>query len=206
MKKFLIVMGGIALLAGCAYQPQRQILKEDEVGNSRTLGASRQAVYNAFLKTALLKNFIIKEEDAAVGSILAERAVEKGKRTYIVSLQARIFEDAPEKSSLFINGSERCERTFVRDNTRFFLFIIPLPGGGGKEASSIVESVKALRDHRFYDDFFSMVQANIIEPTSPAAAAGSGAVETAPDEDEAPESEITEPESPDSIEATKVEI
>jgi hypothetical protein len=168
MKKIVTGLCVLFMLAGCSYQAQRHILKEDIVTNSTTFDASATAVYTAFVKTALLKNFIIKEEDAQAGSVLAERAVEKGKRTYIVSLQARIFEDAPGKTSLFLNGSERCERTYVRDNTRFLLFIIPLPGGGGKEASSVVESVKAIRDDYFYNDMFAMVKANIVRDPAPA--------------------------------------
>lgn len=167
MKRFLTACCAVFLLFGCSYQSQRTILKERDVGNSQTFDASSGAVYDAFLKSALLKNFIIKEENDSAKSVSAERSVEKGKRTYIVVIQARIFDEGPGKSKLFLNGSERCERTYVRDNTRFFLFIIPLPGGGGKEASTIMESVKPIRDKYFYNDFFRLVKSNIIQKSEP---------------------------------------
>ncbi len=162
MRKIVLIVGFAAVIAGCSYQSQRHILKEDTVGNVKVFDASPAAIYQAFVRTALMKNFIVKEEDAQAGSILVERPVEKGKRTYIVCLQARVFEDAPGKSSLFLNGNERCERTYVRDNTRFFLFIIPLPGGGGKEATTVVESEKPIRDEFFYKEFFAMVSSNLV--------------------------------------------
>ena len=162
MKKILLCLSVAVMVFGCAYQAPRHILQEAAVENSRAFEAPKDSVYQAVMKTLLQKNFLVKEENLQAGSLVAERAVEKGKRTYIVSLQARVFEDAQGGTTLFLNGSERCERTYVRDNTRFFLFIIPLPGGGGKEASTVVESVKPLRDEVFYNEIFGRINANLV--------------------------------------------
>ncbi|OQX53929.1 MAG: hypothetical protein B5M48_02070 [Candidatus Omnitrophica bacterium 4484_213] len=46
------------------------------------------------------------------------------------------------------------ERLFVADRTRFFLWLIPLPGGGDKEVSKIKEEEKIIEDRKFYQRFF----------------------------------------------------
>ena len=66
--------------------------------------------------------------------ILAVRSIKKGKRTWILALQAHFFKLDDNKTRLYLNAIETTERTYVADRTRFFLFVVPLPGGGGKEA------------------------------------------------------------------------
>jgi hypothetical protein len=45
------------------------------------------------------------------------------------------------------------------------LFIIPLPGGGGKEASSIKQKEKTVQDRAFYKNFFKEIEKEIRRQT-----------------------------------------
>ena len=49
----------------------------------------------------------------------------------------------------------------MADRTRFFLWLIPLPGGGGKEASKIKEEEKTIEDKEFYQRFFEEIEEGI---------------------------------------------
>jgi hypothetical protein len=65
--------------------------------------------------------------------------------------------EGTNKSRLYLSAVETTERSYVSDRTRFFLFIIPLPGGGGKEASQIKEGEKVVQDKVFYRKFFDFI-------------------------------------------------
>ena len=52
----------------------------------------------------------------------------------------------------------------MADRTRFFLWLIPLPGGGGKEASKIKEEEKIIEDQEFYQRFFEEIEEEINKP------------------------------------------
>ncbi len=62
-------------------------------------------------------------------------------------------------STVYLNGVQTTEVSYVADKTRFLLFVIPLPGGGGKEASSIKEGEKTITDPQFYQMFFKTIEA-----------------------------------------------
>lgn len=53
------------------------------------------------------------------------------------------------------------ERSYVADRTRFFLFIVPLPGGGGNEASTVKEGEKVINDKNFCKKFFDEIEKTI---------------------------------------------
>ena len=45
---------------------------------------------------------------------------------------AKITLNGENSSTLYLDAIQTTERLFVSDHARFFLFLIPLPGGGGK--------------------------------------------------------------------------
>ena len=92
---------------------------------------------------------MIEKEDQASDFILAKRSFQKGKRTTALLLQAKITSEAENKSTVFLSAIEIKEASYVADRTRFFLWIVPLPGGGGKEASSVKEGEEVIKDRKF---------------------------------------------------------
>lgn len=160
MKKILIVLCVVLFAAGCTYHPEREIFIEDGVRNSKVFEATKGEVYKAIVKTMLMKNFSIKEEDFQFGTISAERVIERGKYTYILFLRARIFKESDGLTSVFLNGSEHRERNYVRTRRRRFLFI-PIPGSGRKEVEKVVESKETIWDREFFDEILFLIKQNI---------------------------------------------
>lgn len=149
-------------IAGCATVPvHKEIFREGPTYNQKEFSVSKDILYQAVIKVVCSKNFIIKEENKEKGFILAKRPFQKGKRTIVLALQAKITADEENRSALYLNALQTTERFFVADRTRFFLWLIPLPGGGGKEASKVKEREKTIEDKEFYQNFFSAVEEGI---------------------------------------------
>lgn len=156
----------IALLclfaAGCSSGgTYKEIFKEKTSYNSKEFTVSKEMLHTAVLKTIYSKNFLVEKEDTANGFILVKHIFEKGKVTVVLMLQARMIADSPEKTTLYLNAVETTERLYVFDRTRFFLFFIPLPGGGGKEAKKVIEGEKQIKDKNFYQQFISEVERHV---------------------------------------------
>ncbi len=150
------------LIAGCATSPiYKEIFKEDSGYNSKEFSVSKDILYDAAIRTICSKNFIIEKEDKENGFILAKRSLQRGKRTTILVLQAKITANQENKAALYLNALQTTERFFVADRTRFFLFIIPLPGGGGREATTIKEGEKIIEDKEFYQNFLLAIEKEI---------------------------------------------
>jgi hypothetical protein len=88
----------------------------------------------------------------------------------VLLIQSKIVSDGPDRSNLYVNALETTETYYVEDHTRFFLFLIPLPGGGGKDVSTVKEAEKTIKDKRFYEDFFKEIEAKIKEDEAARAA------------------------------------
>jgi len=160
MNKKMRVLGFVwvvFLVAGCAAPVYKEVFKDQPSGNSRQFPVGRDALYQATLRTICAKNFIIEKESLNDGFILAKRSFQRGKRTHILVLQANLSPDEKEKTTLFLNALQTTERYYVADRTRFFLWIVPLPGGGGKEGTSIKEGEEIIEDKEFYQKFFSEI-------------------------------------------------
>lgn len=163
MKKIAIFLSvTVLLINGCAGSPiYKEVFKQDINYNSKEFPASINILYDATIRAICSKNFIIEKEDKENGFILAKRSLQRGKRTTILALQAKIIANQENKSMLYLNALQTTERFFVADRTRFFMFIIPLPGGGGKEATAIKEGEKIIEDKEFYQNFFLAVEKEI---------------------------------------------
>ena len=66
-----------------------------------------------------------------------------------------------DETTLFLSAIETTERLYVSDRTRFFLLIIPLPGGGGKQATKIKEKERPVEDRKFYQQFLDAIEKEI---------------------------------------------
>jgi len=179
MNKKMRVLGFmwvVILVAGCAAPVYKEVFKDQQSGNSRQFPAGRDALYQATLRTICAKNFIIEKESLNDGFILAKRSFQRGKRTYILVLQANLSPDEKEKTTLYLNALQTTERYYVADRTRFFLWIVPLPGGGGKEGTSIKEGEEIIEDKAFYQKFFYEITEQLKNSEPVAAVQKDGAV------------------------------
>jgi hypothetical protein len=164
MKKFILAAAiSVLITAGCASPSYRQVFKEKPAGNFMVFGVSNDMLYAAAAKVLCERNFIIENEDKDKGFILGKRSFQRGRKTLVLLMQGKIVSDGPGRSSLYVNAIETTETYYVADHTRFFLFLIPLPGGGGKDVSTVKEAEKSIQDKRFYDDFFKEVDKKVKE-------------------------------------------
>jgi hypothetical protein len=159
MRTFLIFL--IITISGCATPVYKDVFREKVSYNSQEFPVPQNVLYQATSRAICSKNFIIEKEDPNKGFILAKRSFQRGKRTIALIIQAKIDPIAADKTTLFLNAIETKEVYFVADRTRFFLFIIPLPGGGGKEGSQIKEGEKVVEDKTFYNNFFEAIEKEI---------------------------------------------
>jgi len=165
MRKFVGLLCLVFFLSGCAtFSPSKEVFKEKATYNSKEFTVSSDILYQAIIKVICSQNFVIENEDKEKSFILAKRYFQKGKRNIILVLQAKIISEKEDKTTLYLNALQTTERLFVADRTRFFLWLIPLPGGGGKEASKIKEEEKIIEDQEFYQRFFEEIEEEINKP------------------------------------------
>jgi hypothetical protein len=139
----------------------KEVFKDKPNYNQKEFPVSKEALYRAVIKAIYPKSFIVEEEDVERGFILAKRSFQRGKRTIVLALQARVVSEAEDKSTLYLNALQTTERLYVADRTRFFFWIIPLPGGGGKEAIKVKEGERIIENKEFYQNFFKAVEKEI---------------------------------------------
>ncbi|MFZ2356594.1 MAG: hypothetical protein WAW67_02065 [Candidatus Omnitrophota bacterium] len=162
MKKKIIFILLAIFLSGCASSHvYKEVMKEGPAYNTKEFSVSKDILYKAVEKTILSKNFMIEKQDPEDNFILAKRSFQKGKRTIVLLLQGKITTEGENKSTVFLNAIETKEANYVADHTRFFLWIVPLPGGGGKEASRIKEGEEAVKDKKFYQQLLSEITEEI---------------------------------------------
>lgn len=145
----------------------KEVMKDTEEINSRSYNVSQNVLFPAVIETFMIKKFTIENEEPEQGSITGSRYFNHGKKNAIVALQAKFIKKGDQKTALFLNAVETTEKNFVQDKTRFFMFLVPLPGGGGKQASTMKESEKIIEDKEFYDALFALIDKKI-ESDAPA--------------------------------------
>jgi hypothetical protein len=154
-KWFLISI--LFLCAGCASAAYKEVFRDTPAYNRKDFSAGKEIAYKATLRAIIAKNFMVEKEDKENSFILAKRSFQQGKRTTVLLLQAKLVSDEVNKTALYLNALQTTERAYVADRTRFFLWIIPLPGGGGKEGSNIKEKEEVVEDKTFYQKFFALI-------------------------------------------------
>jgi hypothetical protein len=157
----------LSLISGCSTPSYRQVFREKEIGNSRQFLVSKEALCKATVKALCENNFLIESEDFERGFISGKRSFHRGRKIIVLLVQSKIVAEGENMSTVYLNAMETTEVSYVADRTRFFLFIIPLPGGGGKEASSIKQQEKTVEDKKFYKNFFNAIEKEIPELTEP---------------------------------------
>ena len=152
---FLIFI--LFLCAGCATAAYKEVFRDAPAYNRKEFSVDKEILYKATLRAIIAKNFMVEKEDKENSFILAKRSFHQGKRTTVLLLQAKLVSDDENKTTLYLNALQTTERVYVADRTRFFLWIIPLPGGGGKEGSNIKEKEEVIEDKEFYRKFFAVI-------------------------------------------------
>jgi hypothetical protein len=160
MKNKILFIIALSVLSGCA-PSYRQVLKECPSYNSHDFTAAKGTLYNAAISALCKRNFMIESEDLEKGFILAKRSFQSGRTTTALLVQGKIVSVNESKSTLYLNALETKEVSYVADRTRFFMFLIPLPGGGGKEASTVKEGEKSIQDKVFYQGMFKAIEKEI---------------------------------------------
>jgi len=139
----------------------RQIEEDKDPFTSHRFQCSMATLQKAVTVALLTKKFAIDHEDAANGTLTASRYFTHGYQKIVVVVQSKIISNNDHEQQLFLNGIQTTERNYVADRTRFLLFIIPLPGGGGKEVTQSKESEFVINDKPFYDDLFNNIQQGV---------------------------------------------
>ena len=147
-------------LGGCARPTayQRVFGSEERPMNRRTMPATGAATWAAVKRAALALNFSIDDEDQAKGRVTASRLFQDGRKTTKIRLKAETEPDGSGQTVVFLSAIEETDRLFTRSHRRFFLWIIPLPGGGGVEANRVTETERSIADQDFYDSFFAAIE------------------------------------------------
>lgn len=161
MRCLLTVVLSLAL-SGCAAPTYRQVFQEKPAGNYRDFAVPLCDLYSAVTKVMCSRSFIIESEDKDKGFVLGKRSFQRGRQTIVLLVQGKLVGDKNGRSTVFVNAIETTESVYVSDRTRFLLFVLPLPGGGGKEATTVKTAERTVQDHKFYSDFFSEVEKELV--------------------------------------------
>ena len=158
MGKALSVVLAACLLAGCggpsAYQ---RVFKNSENRNAKTYPTVFDTCWLAVTRAALGLNFGLDQQDKDKGFLQASRHFREGKRTTSLTLKASLQPEGNQQTTVYLNATQTSEKVFARSHRRFFLWLIPLPGGGGVTASRIAEGEDTLEDEKFYQAFFDAI-------------------------------------------------
>ena len=162
IQKFFLVFLTV-VIAGCSSSQYvyRQIQQDKDSYNVRTFAATAAQLQKALTQMLLSKQFAIDKEDNLAGTIIASRYFSESRNNIVVVLQSRMFAQDEGHQKLFLNGIQTTQRNYVVDRTRFLLWLIPLPGGGGKEVTKTKESEASIEDKSFYSDLFDAIGKNL---------------------------------------------
>jgi hypothetical protein len=158
----VLLLAVLIAVSGCATPVYRDVFKEKESYNSREYTVPVDILSQAVTRVICSRNFIIEQESADKGFMVAKRSFQQGKKTVVLVLQVKMDSLSTDRTMLYLTALQTTETYYVSDHTRFFLFLIPLPGGGGKNASQIKEGEKVIDDKSFYKDFFDAIQKEVV--------------------------------------------
>ncbi len=163
-KKLFILSLGILFLSGCAtFSPSEEVFKEKANINSRTYDASVNACFDVLKQVILKKNFSLASEDKEAKRLQATRYFQKGRRSIVIVLNANLQSPGENKTTVYLNAVQSTEKLYSQSHTRFFLGIVPLPGGGGETAERLKEGEITIEDQKFYEGFFDEIKDEIIK-------------------------------------------
>ena len=87
----------------------------------------------------------------------ATRYFQKEKRSIVIVLNANLQSLEENKTTVYLNAVQTTEKLYARGHTRFFMGLIPLPGGGGETAERLKEGEITVEDQKFYEGFFEEI-------------------------------------------------
>ena len=122
--------------------------------NARMFSIDQATCWAAVNRTVLALNFTPEQQDEVKRLLQATRYFGKSRRTRAVRLTISLQPSREGGTMVYANATEVAERVFTRSHRRFFLWVIPLPGGGGVEASRVKEGEWTVSDPVFYAQFF----------------------------------------------------
>lgn len=158
MRKFVCLLCLIFFLSGCAtFSPSEEIFKGKTNINSGTYDAPINACFDVLKQVVLKKNFSLAYEDKEVKRLQATRYFQKGKRSIVIVLNANLQSLGENKTAVYLNAIQTTEKLYARGHTRFFLGLIPLPGGGGETAERLKEGEITVEEKKFYEGFFKEI-------------------------------------------------
>lgn len=163
MRKVLLIICLALFAAGCSSTKYvyKEITQDKDPYNSRTFQCSSAELLTAIERMVLSKKLSLETEDKAAGTLTAFRKFTRGSQTVVVVVQAKIISSTEKEQQLFLNGIQTTERNYVQDKTRFFLWLVPLPGGGGKQVTTSKEADVFIEDKAWYQDLFNEIQKNL---------------------------------------------
>lgn len=149
---------GFLFLTGCSgHSAYQRVFKQPEPYNFRTYPVSMKTCWLAVNRAVLGLNFGIDKAEKEEGLLEASKHFQEGKKTTTIVLKASLETAGSGATTVYVNVLETRERVFARSHTRFFLWIIPLPGGGGTVASRVTEGARTVTDVKFYGALFEAV-------------------------------------------------
>ena len=156
--KTVWLIAGVLFLSGCAtFSPSEEVFKEKANINSRTYDASVSACFDTLKQVILKKNFSLASEDKDTKRLQATRYFQKGKRSIVIVLNANLEPSEENKTTVYLNAVQTTEKLYSQSHARFFLGLIPLPGGGGESAERLKEGEITVEDQKFYEGFFEEI-------------------------------------------------
>lgn len=164
MRKFACVLFFVFFLSGCAtFSPSEEVFKEKANINSRTYDAPVNACFDTLKQVVLKKNFSLASEDKEVKRLQATRYFQKGRRSIVIVLNVNLQSPGENKTTVYLNAVQTTEKLYSQSHTRFFLGLIPLPGGGGESAERLKEGEITVEDQKFYEGFFDEIRDEIMK-------------------------------------------
>ena len=156
MKQRTLAIASVLLcVAGCAGpSAYERVFKDREHFNANTYPVDLETCWAAANRVVLALNFGIDHQEKEHGAVQASRSFKEGQRTTSILLKVNLQPDGERRTRVYVHAVQATERVFTRSHTRFFLWIIPLPGGGGIEANRVKEGEWTVEDKQFYDGFF----------------------------------------------------
>ena len=152
--KFAMIAAGV-ILSGCAtFSPSGEVFKEKTNINSKVFDISINTCFDVLKQVILKKNFSLASEDKEAKRLQASRYFQKGKRNIVIVLNANLQSLEENKTTVYLNAVQTTEKLYAQSHTRFFLGLIPLPGGGGETAARLKEGEITIEDQKFYEGFF----------------------------------------------------
>jgi len=157
-KRLFVLSLGILFLSSCAtFSPSGEVFKEKANINSRTYDASINACFDTLKQVILKQNFSLASEDRETKRLQASRYFQKGRRSIAIVLNANLQSLEENKTTIYLNAVQTTEKLYSQSHARFFLGLIPLPGGGGESAERLKEGEITVEDKKFYEGFFEEI-------------------------------------------------